>query len=134
MDSGARMARLRELTDQVTPFAALIGKDCHGRSPLNVKVGSGFVCGVVKNPQVAVLLAHYEPHTEFPAHTHDEEEYFIVYGGAFFSDPDGDVCTLNVGDHLHIAPGVPHRAWTEERPCDLLVVTIPANKDFPDAA
>jgi quercetin dioxygenase-like cupin family protein len=129
----ARMARLRELTETVTPYSALFGTPAKGVVSLKVKGGKATAVGLLKRPEVGVLDVHYEPRTEFPSHTHNEEEYVVVYDGKFFLDVAGVVVRLETNDMFRIGGGVVHKAWTEDSSCGQIVITVPANPEWPDA-
>jgi quercetin dioxygenase-like cupin family protein len=126
-----RLARLRELTETVTPYPALFGAPTKGLVALRVKGGSAYAVGLLKRPEVGVLDVHYEPHSEFPSHTHKEEEYVVVYSGHFFLDVSGTVVRLETNDMFRIGGGVVHKAWTEDDSCGQVVITIPANPEWP---
>jgi quercetin dioxygenase-like cupin family protein len=129
----ARIERLRELTETVRPYASFWGPHERDRVLLNLVLGSGYVVGLLKSLKVAVLDLHYEPNSKFSSHTHAEDEFVVVYGGHFMMDLAGDIKRLGVGDILHIPGGMIHDAWTEDEACDQVVITVPANPEFPDA-
>ena len=133
MTSEARIERLRRLTETVKPYADAFGLREKERVILNLLSGSGYVVGLLKTLKVAVLDLHYEPGSRFCSHTHDEQEFVVVYGGHFFLDLDGDIHRVNVGETLYIPGGSIHDAWTEDEYCDQIVITVPANPEFPDA-
>jgi quercetin dioxygenase-like cupin family protein len=132
-DLAGRMARLRELTETVTPYPSLFGKATKGVVALKVKGVVAYAVGLLKRDEAGVLDVHYEPHSEFPAHSHDEQEYVVVYDGHFFLDVAGVVVRLETNDMFRIGGGVVHKAWTEDSHCGQIVITVPANPSWPDA-
>lgn len=74
-----------------------------------------------------VLLSRvtFEPHSEAPVHTHDEEQMGMVLSGWIDFDLDGEVRRLVPGDLYHAPPGVPHGARTGEERCIVLDVFSP---------
>lgn len=133
-DYADRLARLRELTETVTPYSTLFGSPVKGIVPLKVNGGKAHAVGLLKRPEVGVLDVHYESGTEFPSHTHDEEEYVVVYSGNFYLDVAGVVVRLETNDMFRIGGGVVHKAWTQDSSCGQIVITVPANASWPDAA
>jgi quercetin dioxygenase-like cupin family protein len=132
--SDERMARLRELTATVTPYPSLFGAVTKGVVELKVKGGEAYAVGLLKKGEVGVLDVHYEPHSEFPSHTHEEEEYVVVYDGHFFLDVAGVVVRLETNDMFRIGGGVVHKAWTEDSRCGQIAITVPANASWPNVA
>jgi quercetin dioxygenase-like cupin family protein len=128
-----RLARLRVLTETVTPYSALFGTPARGVVSLRVKGGKANAVGLLKRPEVGVLDVHYEPQTEFPPHQHAEEEYVVVYDGHFYLDVAGAIVRLETNDMFRIGGGVVHKAWTEDSRCGQIVITVPANQSWPDA-
>jgi quercetin dioxygenase-like cupin family protein len=131
--SEGRMARLRELTETVTPYPSLFSAPAKGVVSLKVKGGKAHAVGLLKRAEAGVLDVHYEPNTEFPSHQHAEEEYVVVYRGNFFLDVAGVVVRLETNDMFRIGGGVVHKAWTEDSSCGQIVITVPACPCWPDA-
>jgi quercetin dioxygenase-like cupin family protein len=126
------LTRIKELTETVVPYHDLF-KPCDGNKvELMVDKGYGFVTGLMKIPEIAIINCHYDSDTEFPHHQHDEVEYFIIYKGVFHVEYQQENYVLNVGDIFRLNGNVIHRAWTEKEGCDLITITIPANKEFPN--
>jgi quercetin dioxygenase-like cupin family protein len=80
-----------------------------------------FVPGLEFRPVLGELtmtnFVHFEPNTEAPVHTHEEEQIVIVLDGEFTFDLDGDVRTMRKGDVAVVPSWVPHGAWTTGSHC-----------------
>ncbi len=72
-----------------------------------------------------VNFVSFEPHTEAPLHTHEEEQIVIVLDGEFDFTIDGDTRTMRPGDVAVIPPWVPHGAITGDQACREMDVFTP---------
>jgi Uncharacterized conserved protein, contains double-stranded beta-helix domain len=61
-------------------------------------------------PGARLLLCRvtFEPHSEAPVHTHDEEQMGIVLSGSGDFHLDRETRRVGPGDTYHAPPGVPH--------------------------
>jgi quercetin dioxygenase-like cupin family protein len=123
---------MRELIEKYHEYPELFAPPVEGVVPLNVARGKASCSGILKKPEVAALDSTYEMWTEFPSHSHEEQEYLIIYSGKLFVNVAGALSVLETGDVIHLASGVIHSAWTEDQPCSMLAVTVPANMCFPE--
>ena len=130
--ANGNLQRLRQILEEYRAMPGLVGPPVHGVSKLMLDSGEGTIEGLLKCPDVAVVDSLYKPHSKFPYHQHDEQEYFIVYCGKLWVDLSGDIKELVVGDSIHIKDGLIHKVWTEDEGCKFIVVTVPANEHFPD--
>ena len=73
-------------------------------------------------------FVHFEPNTEAPMHTHEEEQIVIVLDGEFEFELDGEVRTMRKGDVAVVPPWVPHGAKTTDTRCDEVDVFNPPRK------
>jgi len=91
-----------------------------------------FVPGLVFRPVVGeglmVNFVHYEPVTEAPVHSHEEEQITFVIEGAFEFELDGDVRMMRPGTAVVVPPGVPHGAKTLDEGCSEIDVFVPPRK------
>jgi quercetin dioxygenase-like cupin family protein len=91
-----------------------------------------FVPGLEFRPVLGELtmtnFVHFEPNTEAPVHTHEEEQIVIVLDGEFEFELDGEVRTMRKGDVAVVPPWVPHGAKTKETRCDEVDVFNPPRK------
>lgn len=72
-----------------------------------------------------VNFVSFEPHSEAPMHTHEEEQIVVVLDGEFDFTLDGDTRTMRPGDVAVIPPWVPHGAITGEIACREMDVFTP---------
>jgi quercetin dioxygenase-like cupin family protein len=72
-----------------------------------------------------VNFVSFEPHTEAPVHTHEEEQIVVVLEGEFDFTIDGDTRTMRPGDVAVIPPWVPHGAVTRDTTCREMDVFTP---------
>jgi len=91
-----------------------------------------FVEGLEFRPVIGdrmlVNFVRYEPRTEAPTHSHEEEQVTFVIDGEFEFDLDGDVRVMRRGMAVHVPPGVPHGARTLDGPCFEVDVFAPPRK------
>ncbi|MFI7067678.1 cupin domain-containing protein [Kribbella sp. NPDC050124] len=59
----------------------------------------------------------YEPHSEAPLHTHEEEQIVLVLEGELHFHVNGHDRVLRPGDVVVVPPWVPHGAHTLDVPC-----------------
>ena len=82
-----------------------------------VEIVPGLVFRPVLGERLLVNFVRFEPNTEAPVHTHDEEQVVVVLEGEIEFDVDGDVRTLRPGQAIHLPAHVPHGARTLESSC-----------------
>ena len=78
-------------------------------------------------PGAAVMLCRvtFEPHSEAPVHTHDEEQMGIVLSGSGDFALDGQTRQVGPGDTYHAPPGVPHGLVAGSEGCIVIDVFSP---------
>ena len=97
-----------------------------GISPIEITPGLEF--RPVLGERVLVNFVHFEPNTEAPMHTHEEEQVVVVLEGKIEFDVAGEVRTLGPGEVIHAPPHVPHAARTHESSCDEMDVFAPPRR------
>jgi quercetin dioxygenase-like cupin family protein len=94
-----------------------------GISPIEIIPGLEF--RPVLGERVLVNFVHFEPNTEAPMHTHEEEQVVVILEGKIEFDVAGEVRTLGPGEVIHLHPHVPHAARTHETSCDEMDIFAP---------
>ena len=130
----ANLARLRELVSKYQEFEDLISPPVNGIVNLNVSRGAGTCYGVLKKQKVAILDSSYEERTVFPSHSHEEQEFLIVYSGKLSINVSGELWVIGVGESIRVPSGAMHSVWTEGQPCNFIAITVPASVSFPEVS
>jgi quercetin dioxygenase-like cupin family protein len=126
------LKKLKELTKELVPYSDLFNMELtpHIKN-FKIKVGAGNIRGIYKIPEVAVGLVEFTPNTIYPTHNHPEHEYIIILSGTLhLVFEDGSIVFLKEKDDLKIEPNTTHQARSENG-CKCVVITIPANPEFP---
>jgi quercetin dioxygenase-like cupin family protein len=97
-----------------------------GISPIEIIPGLEF--RPVLGERVLVNFVHFEPNTEAPMHTHEEEQVVVILEGKIEFDVAGEVRTLGPGEVIHLHPHVPHAARTHESSCDEMDIFAPPRR------
>jgi quercetin dioxygenase-like cupin family protein len=71
----------------------------------------------VLGEQMLVNFVSFQPHSEAPLHTHEEEQIVVVLEGEFDFTIDGHTRTMRTGDVAVVPSWVPHGAVTREQAC-----------------
>jgi quercetin dioxygenase-like cupin family protein len=79
----------------------------------------------VPGAQILLCRVTFEPDSEAPVHTHDEEQMGIVLSGSGDFDLDGEVRRVGPGDTYHAPPGVPHGLVSGPEGCVVIDVFSP---------
>jgi len=93
-----------------------------------IEIVPGLVFRPVLGQGVLTNFVHFEPHTEAPMHTHEEEQVVVVLEGEIEFDVDGDIRTLGPGEVIHLPPHVPHAARTHDSTCDEMDIFAPPRR------
>jgi len=117
---------------QGTPTARGRYVDVRDVSPVEFVPGLEF--GPVVGEKTMTNFVRFEPHTEAPRHSHEEEHIVIVLDGEFEFDLDGDVRTMRPGDVAAVPPWVPRGAHTLDSPCYEVDVFNPPRRTLLDHA
>ena len=77
-----------------------------------------------------------EPHTQFPEHSHEEEQITLVLQGELTFVYCGEQATLRPGDVIAIPSGAVHSAFTGRQLCKAVDAWSPVRRDSagPDRA
>ncbi len=106
--------------------------DVSAITPLEMLPGLDFQ--PVLGEQVLVNFVSFEPHSEAPMHTHEEEQVVVVLEGEFDFTIDGHTRTMRPGDVAVIPPWVPHGAVTHDHSCREMDVFNPPRTTLVDYA
>jgi quercetin dioxygenase-like cupin family protein len=109
-----------------TPTAAGRFVDVQAIAPVEFVPGLEF--RPVLGERTMANFVFFEPHTEAPVHTHEEEQIVIVLDGEFEFELDGEVRTMRPGDVAVVPPWVPHGARTQDSRCTEVDVFNPPRK------
>jgi quercetin dioxygenase-like cupin family protein len=126
------------MTDRDTYFATDAGAaadearfvDVAGIAP--IEIVPGLVFRPVLGERLLVNFVRFEPHTDAPVHTHDEEQVVVVLEGEIEFDVAGDVRTLGPGEAIHLPPHVPHGARTLDSSCSEMDIFSPPRRALVD--
>src|SRR5262249_10813334 len=100
--------------------------DVLGISPIEIVPGLRFQ--PILGEGLLVNFVSFEPHTEAPMHTHEEEQVVVVLEGEIEFDVDGDVRTLRPGQVVHLPPHLPHAARPTDSPCYEMDIFCPPRR------
>ena len=100
--------------------------------PLQMLPGLSFQ--PVLGERMLVNFVSFEPHSEAPMHTHEEEQIVVVLDGEFEFTIDGHTRTMRQGDVAVIPSWVPHGAVTNEHACKEMDVFNPPRTTLTDYA
>jgi quercetin dioxygenase-like cupin family protein len=109
-----------------TPTAAGRFVDVQAIAPVEFVPGLEF--RPVLGERTMTNFVFFQPHTEAPVHTHEEEQIVIVLDGEFEFELDGEVRTMRPGDVAVVPPWVPHGARTRDSRCTEVDVFNPPRK------
>ena len=120
--------RLRELTEQIPDHNP--GVMIHDK--LILHGGMGVATCLMKNRDVAISHAELHRGATMADHYHHEREIIIVVKGKLLYRDDGGEQVIKTAGALIIEPNTCHyaEALTD---CDVIAITVPASKGFPDA-
>ena len=104
--------------DQVTPVEFVPGLE------FRPVAGDGTMTNFVR----------YQPNTEAPRHSHEEEQITFVIDGEFEFDLDGDVRLMRPGMAVLVPAGVPHGARALDSTCYEIDVFSPPRRVLVEAA
>ena len=97
-----------------------------------IEIVPGLVFRPVLGERLLVNFVWFEPNTEAPVHTHEEEQVVVVLEGEIEFDVDGDVRMLRPGEAIHLPPHVPHGARTLESSCYEMDIFSPPRRALVD--
>jgi len=126
---------LKELTMKLPPFPEVIEvlAECveHKMSFGTSLFGTSLCWCLHSSPDISVARWFNSKGTEFPRHSHKQDEWLLPYVGSIFVKFVGnDEFKLSAGRHLHIPANTPHEARFDED-CWYLAICIPRNPDWP---
>lgn len=122
---------LRELTDKLS-FSSQKTYSPNIRQNTMIR-GTSLAFGLLNEPAVSCAKVFASSKSVFPAHSHNETEFFLVYNGTMEMAVEGETHVLNVGDCLKIDPNVEHAGSFPDGDCWFLAITIPQAEGWPDA-
>jgi quercetin dioxygenase-like cupin family protein len=78
------------------------------------------------------MLTYYElqPRARFDAHHHEAEQITMVLEGELFFEVEGEELCVGPGEVIALPSGVPHAAWTGERPARAVDAWSPPRRDL----
>jgi quercetin dioxygenase-like cupin family protein len=126
------------MTDSEAYFATGTGAAAGGGRYVDIaelpslEIVPGLVFQPVLGERLLVNFVRFEPNTEAPVHTHEEEQVVVVLEGEIEFDVEGDVRTLRPGEALHLPPHVPHGARTLESSCYEMDIFAPPRRALVD--
>ncbi len=97
-----------------------------------IEIAPGLLFRPVLGEGLLVNFVRFEPHTEAPVHTHEEEQVVVVLDGEIEFDVDGDVRTVRPGEAIHLPPHVPHGARTLDSSCSEIDIFSPPRRALVD--
>jgi quercetin dioxygenase-like cupin family protein len=110
----------------------LTHKTIENRQVYPSEAGNILLRGLLKDPDLGVLLCEMPEGTDFPEHQHVVVEWLMVSKGELaFTLSTGETTVLKAGDFIQIQPGQSHTsiALTDVK---VLAVTMPTDEGFPD--
>jgi quercetin dioxygenase-like cupin family protein len=125
------MERLKELTPTLPPFPETQYADFRYKEyKMDVGICKGWY--IFESDGIAVHRWFNSAGTEFPAHTHEEKEWIIVYSGRLIIKKENEDVEVQAGESTYIAPDEVHGAYVPED-TEYITVTIPPVREFPHA-
>jgi len=128
VDLVENLAKIKDLTESVTPFrATIIGTN------LLDSTGSkkGILLPIIKNEEIAVVRAEVEAGFIHARHFHEEYEILYLLNGSVVVNFDDGLVELEPHKPYLIDIGKPHEVCYLTA-TNMLTVTIPGSPDFPN--
>lgn len=122
--------RLEALQETIPSLEALVS--AMKGTFVQYKMDKGFAVGngVLYDQDCAVQKYFVTGNSEFPKHTHDEYEYFIVIEGEGIVTIGDNTKPFKSKDCIIIEPGQTH-SWFYSTPAKMIAIIIPASKGYP---
>ena len=133
-DPYKNLERLSELTKDSVPFFTTLEPFENDLDKVKFKFckGSGIGIGIFKEEVTAILKASVTKGSVHQSHFHNEREIFIILSGHIEVSSNSSIIYLKKGDMFVLEPEVPHTvSYLEDT--EMLVISIPASEDFPNA-
>jgi quercetin dioxygenase-like cupin family protein len=93
--------------------------------------GTSISWNLLNQPEISCARWYNSNGTEYPAHTHEQREWLIVYKGSINVTVDGqDEVRLLPGMSMTIEPNVKHSAQVLED-CWFIAIAVPKSEDWP---
>jgi quercetin dioxygenase-like cupin family protein len=130
-DAISNLNRIRELADSIKLID--ISKFHNDHVTYDVVKGGCSGRGLLKEEDVAVLIAEHLPDTLFPEHIHhNNAEYVIMVTGELLNNMNGEEKLYKAGDCFIVPFGNIHSHYSKTG-CKLIAITIPASEGYPHA-
>lgn len=97
---------------------------------VDVDTGYCVVFNLFNTDDIAVSRFYCEKDTTFIEHSHEEEEFIIIYNGSVIVNMNGKTYTANKGRSVYIRPKVIHTAYFPEKTRGI-AITVPSSESFP---
>jgi mannose-6-phosphate isomerase-like protein (cupin superfamily) len=131
MNDRANLEKLKLIHKELMTYSTLFGPEDQGRRELKTERGSGFVQGIYKILDFAIAIATFAPDTVFQPHAHPELEYFIILDGSCTVVINDIPVPLSKGNVYKVKSNFEHWVQTDDESCKMLVISVPANPEFP---
>lgn len=128
----SQITTIRKLTRTLPKFPPLISnQDIPGFKEHKMECGTSLSWKLLNQPEISAARWFNSSGTEFPAHTHAQQETLVIYIGSMFIQINGQKeLQLQTGDTCIIPPNIIHKARFLED-CWYLAITVPSNSDWP---
>lgn len=97
-----------------------------------IEIVSGLRFRPAIGERVMINLVTFEPNTEAPSHTHEEEQVVYIIEGEIVFQVNDEERVLGPGDVVLIPPFVPHGARSLETGCTELDIFSPPRRALVD--
>ena len=127
--------KLREMTSKLSSMPNLsdyVSESLSNHISYNTKTGIANAYGLMKTDDISIARCIFEPNTKVDFHSHHAKEWLIIYKGSLKVHLKNNNAVLNVGESIIIDPEIPHKVSSEVY-TELVAITIPKGKGFPDA-
>ena len=125
------LRKLRLMTEGMAPSLGVFGDDRTNVLEYDVEGGTAIAFGLWKNGKAAVARTFLSAGVLFPAHSHNEKEFVVVFSGHMEMTVGGKTFSLLPGDATQINAGQTHSANAIEDTW-LIAVTVPCAEGYPE--
>ena len=129
------LERLKQLTNELPDFSEFINKKTFNTIEFNMIKGIGTLQGIFKTDKIAIALGKCSLNSEFPEHSHCEDEWLIILSGECTILVDGMQKILRNGDYIYIPANTKHSGTcgNKDKEVEYVCITVPPSSDYPEA-
>ena len=131
MNDRTNLNKLKQMHTELTEYEKFFAPEMNGKRELITKQGGGTVSALYNIPDYAIARVDFKPNTVFNPHVHPELEYVIIIEGECVLTVNDIPVPLSKGTVYKIKSNFTHWMQTDETGCSMIVISVPANPQFP---